>query len=89
MQEQRSDLAAQFDAAEECWVALINYQDTVGQVNSTKTDLINSIAAFDTGANGLKSATLSSLEKVVQVSDWVADLKDDAALLEQQKDVKR
>ena len=87
LQDQRADLAAQFDAAEECWVALINYQDTVGQVNSTKTTLIDAIAAFDTDANGLTSATLSSLEKVVQVSDWVADLKDEAALLEQQKDV--
>ena len=87
-----ADLSDQFAAAEEVYTAVINYCTTTGAVATEKANIkseisnklnnVSSFAGFKV-ANGAKAL----LEGKVTISENVAALKAEAALLKAQKDV--
>ena len=87
LNEAKSELNSNLAAAEEVMVARINYCTTTKAVQDKAASLINMVNAFDTDSNGYITLTNSQLARFVKVIGWVADIKAEAALRAEQKDV--
>ena len=89
----KSELAAQFAAAEEVFTARINYCDTTSAVKAllgsdTASDtILYEIDRYNVDSDDLASDTNASLDRYIKLTDWVDDINDEAALRSEQKDV--
>ena len=84
-----ADLNMQFAAAEEVYTAVINYCTTTGAVAAAKSTIDTEIATLKAvvSFDGFKGTQKTILDGKVTISDNVAALKAEAALLKAQKDV--
>ena len=89
----KSELAAQFAAAEEVFTARINYCDTTSAVkallgsDAVSDTILYEIDRYNVDSDDLASDTNASLDRYIELTDWVDDINDEAALRSEQKDV--